>query len=36
MIANAAYQPQKSFSHFYFQSREFSGLSPELLEKFEN
>ncbi len=36
MHANAAYQSQKSFSHFYFQSLEFSGLNPELLEKFEN
>ena len=36
MRANAAYQSQKSFSHFYFQSLEFSGLNPELLEKFEN
>ena len=36
MYANAAYQSQKSFSHFYFQSREFSALNPELLEKFEN
>ena len=36
MRANAAYQSQKSFSHFYFQSLEFSGVNPELLEKFEN